>query len=60
MDRDMNIQGVANKRGQSYIRFELDISNVDGTENGLAKFNVYRVGYEFLKPLGCTASCASF
>ncbi len=45
MDTDKNIQGIEVKKDQSYIRFELDISKVDGTENGLAKFNVYRVGY---------------
>jgi alpha-L-rhamnosidase len=45
MDKDLNIQGVENKKDESYIRFELDISAVNGSENGLAKFNVYRVGY---------------
>ncbi|MDA9089909.1 glycoside hydrolase family 78 protein [Maribacter arcticus] len=45
MNRNMNIQGAEVGKDQSYIRFELDISKVDGTENGLAKFNVYRVGY---------------
>jgi alpha-L-rhamnosidase len=45
MDKNLNIQGVENKKDQSYIRFELDITDVDGSENGLAKFNVYRVGY---------------
>ncbi len=45
MDRDKNIQGVENKKNQSYIRFELDISIIDGSEKGMAKFNVYRIGY---------------
>ncbi|UWX55539.1 hypothetical protein NYZ99_03295 [Maribacter litopenaei] len=45
MDKDKNIQGVASGKDESYIRFELDISEVDGSESGLAKFNVYRVGY---------------
>ena len=45
MNKDLNLKGVANKKDESYIRFELDIANLDGTENGFAKFNVYRVGY---------------
>lgn len=45
MDKNKNIQGVEVKKDGSYIRFELDIFEVDGTNNGLAKFNVYRVGY---------------
>ena len=45
MDGDKNIQGVEVKKDKSYVRFELDIANVDGSPNGLAKFNVYRMGY---------------
>jgi alpha-L-rhamnosidase len=45
MKKDLNIQGVENKANGSYISFELDISEVDGTESGLANFNMYRVGY---------------
>ncbi|MGB5667007.1 MAG: family 78 glycoside hydrolase catalytic domain [Maribacter sp.] len=45
MEKDLNIQGVENKKNQSYIAFELDISAVDGSENGRAKLNVYRMGY---------------
>lgn len=45
MDRDKNIQGVANKKDESFIRFELDITEVDGSPEGLAKLNVFRVGY---------------
>jgi alpha-L-rhamnosidase len=45
MSKDLNIQGVVNKLDQSYIRFELDVSEVDGSAQGAAKFNVYRVGY---------------
>ncbi len=45
LDRDKNIQGVETQKDQSYIRFELDISGVDGTETNLAKFKVYRIGY---------------
>ena len=45
MDKDLNIQGVENRKNESYLAFELDISGVDGTEQGLAKLHVYRVGY---------------
>ncbi|HMB62793.1 MAG TPA: family 78 glycoside hydrolase catalytic domain, partial [Eudoraea sp.] len=45
MDKDKNIQGVGVQKDESYIRFELDITKVNGKEDGLAKFNVYRVGY---------------
>lgn len=45
MDKDMNIQGMKSGKDQSFIRFELDVSEVDGSESGLAKFNIYRVGY---------------
>lgn len=46
LDRNKNIQGVENKKNESYISFELDIAHVNGTKEGLAKFNIYRVGYE--------------
>lgn len=45
MDKNKNIQGVENGENESYIKFELDTTNVDGSETGLAKFNIYRVGY---------------
>ena len=45
MDKDKNIQGVNNAKNKSFIRFELDIAEVDGSETGLAKLNIYRVGY---------------
>ena len=45
MNKNLNIQGVEVKKDESYISYELDISEVDGSESGLAKFNVYRVGY---------------
>lgn len=45
LDKNKNIQGVNAAKGESYISFELDISAVDGTDAGLAKFNVFRVGY---------------
>ncbi|PHN01100.1 family 78 glycoside hydrolase catalytic domain [Flavilitoribacter nigricans] len=44
MDRDLNMQAVENGKDESYIAFELDISDLnDGS--GPAKFNIYRVGY---------------
>ncbi|NHF59758.1 family 78 glycoside hydrolase catalytic domain [Flavobacteriaceae bacterium TP-CH-4] len=45
LNKDLNIQGVENGENESFIRFELDISAVNGADNGLAKFKVYRVGY---------------
>ena len=46
MDKDLNLMGVQNGKDQSYIAFELDISGVTSTPTGLAKLNVYRVGYD--------------
>jgi len=45
MKKDLNIMGMENALNQSYIAFELDISAVNNTETGLAKINIYRVGY---------------
>lgn len=45
MNKNRNIQDVANKKDSSYVKLELDISAVNGTENGKAKLNIYRVGY---------------
>jgi alpha-L-rhamnosidase len=45
LDKNKNIHGIENRRNESYIILELDISNVDGTENRLAQFHIYRVGY---------------
>jgi alpha-L-rhamnosidase len=45
MDKNLNLMGVQNGQNQSYIAFELDISKVSDTPDGLAKFNIYRVGY---------------
>lgn len=45
MDKNKNIQGVENKKDASYIKVELDIVAVNGTETGKAKLNLYRVGY---------------
>jgi alpha-L-rhamnosidase len=45
-DKYKNIYQVENKKNESYIKLELDISAVDGSENGKAKLNIYRVGYK--------------
>ncbi|CAH0994347.1 hypothetical protein EMA8858_00456 [Emticicia aquatica] len=46
LDKDLNIQGVENTTNQSYVAFELDISNVSDANDGVAKLNIYRVGYD--------------
>ncbi len=45
MDRNKNTYGLQHKKDQSYIKVELDVSAVNGTESGKAKLNIYRVGY---------------
>lgn len=45
LDKNKNIQGVAATKGESYVSFEMDISAVDGSEEGKAKLIVYRKGY---------------
>ncbi|QKZ13275.1 alpha-L-rhamnosidase [Spirosoma sp. KUDC1026] len=45
MNKDLNIMGVQNGPNQSYIAFELDISGVTDSPEGLAKLNMYRAGY---------------
>ncbi len=45
MDRYKNIYQLENAKDQSYIKLELDLSDMDKSANGLAKFNIYRVGY---------------
>lgn len=46
LNKYLNIYQVENKKNESYIKIELDISAVDGTEKGKAKLNIYRVGYK--------------
>jgi alpha-L-rhamnosidase len=46
MSKDLNLMGVQSGKDQSYIAFELDISGVNSTPTGLAKLNIYRVGYD--------------
>jgi alpha-L-rhamnosidase len=45
MKKELNLMGVENTRNQSYIAFELDISGVSDSPEGLAKLHIYRVGY---------------
>jgi len=45
MDKYKNIYQLENKKNKSYIKLELDVSDVDSSSDGLAKLNVYRVGY---------------
>ncbi|AEI46897.1 alpha-L-rhamnosidase [Runella slithyformis] len=45
MKKELNLMGVENTRNQSYIAFELDISGVNDSPEGLAKLHIYRVGY---------------
>jgi len=45
MDRHKNIHQLENKKDQSYIKLELDVSAVDGSPDGRAKLHIYRAGY---------------
>ena len=45
MKKELNLMGVEKAQNQSYIAFELDISGVSNAPEGLAKLNLYRVGY---------------
>jgi alpha-L-rhamnosidase len=45
MDKYKNIYQVETGKDQSYIKLEVDISAVDGSQNGKAKLNIYRAGY---------------
>lgn len=45
LDKNLNVFGVSSNKNEHYIEIELDISHVDGSENGLAKLNIYRKGY---------------
>lgn len=57
-DKYKNIFQVENKENESYIKLELDISEVDGSAKGLAKLHIYRVGYT--KEDGAEIPFASF
>jgi alpha-L-rhamnosidase len=45
MDRYKNVHQLENARDESYLEVELDVSAVDGSEDGRARLNVYRVGF---------------
>jgi len=45
MDKYKNIYQLENKLNESYIKLELDISDLENSSQGLAKLNVYRAGY---------------
>ena len=46
MDKNKNIFQLQSARDRSYIKLELDISAVDGSEDGKARLNAYRAGYK--------------
>jgi len=45
MDKYKNIYQLENKKNESYIKLELDISDIEANSQGLAKLNIYRAGY---------------
>ena len=45
MNRNLNTKGMLSKKDSSYIKAELDISQVDGSDKGRGKLHIYRVGY---------------
>ena len=45
MDKYKNIFQVESEKDESYIKLQLDISDVDGSSTGTAKLNVFRAGY---------------
>ena len=45
LDKNMNLFNIESRKDETYIKLELDVSGVDGSETGLAKLNIYRVGY---------------
>jgi alpha-L-rhamnosidase len=44
-NKHLNLMAQENKKNDGYIAVELDISSVHDHNNGLAKLNIYRVGY---------------
>ena len=44
-DRNKNIQGVLSKKNESYVEFELDLSQLSAEKDETAFLNIYRVGY---------------
>ncbi|MCX6225096.1 MAG: family 78 glycoside hydrolase catalytic domain [Bacteroidia bacterium] len=45
MAKDKNIYGVESGKNGSYIRLDISIAPVTGSEDGLALLEIYRVGY---------------
>lgn len=45
MDQSKNILGIASAKNENYLKVELDIDTVNGSDTGLAKLHFYRVGY---------------
>ncbi|MFH0841236.1 MAG: family 78 glycoside hydrolase catalytic domain [Bacteroidota bacterium] len=45
MDKNKNIYNIESKHNGSYVKFELDISECDGSGAGQAKLKIYRAGY---------------
>ncbi len=46
MDKDLNLMGMETRKNENYISLELDISGLSDATDGLAKLNIYRVGYD--------------
>jgi alpha-L-rhamnosidase len=46
MNKDLNLMGMQTRRNENYIALELDISGVSEDKDGLARLNIYRVGYD--------------
>lgn len=45
MNKNRNTENLVSKKDQSFVKVELDISKVDGSETGKARLNIYRAGY---------------
>lgn len=45
MNKNLNLMGQQNQTNEGYIALELDISGLNNSSDGLAKFHIYRVGY---------------
>lgn len=45
MDANKNLAHLENKKNESFIKLELDISEIESKPNGMAKLNIYRSGY---------------
>jgi alpha-L-rhamnosidase len=45
MNKNRNTENLVSKKDESFVKLELDISKVDGSETGKARLNIYRTGY---------------